>query len=136
MELHIKCHSIVCPQCIQITLEPRINRFGKMTKSSRRCEMSREDEKSFMHIKVIIRYVIGLALLSLSGCGVANAKPILVLVAENHASENIENVRAQFGDAICSWGIVGKTFSASYGGFAHPITAEAVVYWKIKGVDY
>jgi hypothetical protein len=88
-----------------------------------------------MHPKSLFGFARAVSIaLSWTAC-IAAARPAVVLVAENCATEKIENVRVQFGREKCSWGTIGKTFMASYDGFPHPITDEATFHWKLKGLE-
>jgi len=47
----------------------------------------------------------------------------------NHSTRELEYAVARFGKYDCKWGRVGKTFSASYMFYPHPITSDAELHW-------
>ena len=51
----------------------------------------------------------------------------------NRSSHRLENTEARFGEHRCGWGIVGKTFSAGYMFYPHPITPKAELHWDEEG---
>ena len=51
----------------------------------------------------------------------------------NQSSWALENASVYFGKYDCKWGHVGKTFSASYMFYPHPITAKAELHWDEGG---
>ena len=47
----------------------------------------------------------------------------------NQSSRDLQNALARFGDYDCKLGYVGKTFTAGYGFFPHPITPDTELHW-------
>lgn len=59
--------------------------------------------------------------------------PKIEVEVVNRSSRDLENTEAHFGENRCRWGIVGKTFSAGYMFYPHPITAKAELHWDEAG---
>lgn len=51
----------------------------------------------------------------------------------NRSSRGLDNAEVHFGDYRCRWGRVGKTFSAGYMYYPHPITPKAELHWDEDG---
>jgi hypothetical protein len=68
----------------------------------------------------------------LFGCGAASVglmqADVQVEIA-NRSSRDLENAEAIFGAYTCRAGIVGKTFSAIYMSYPHPITPDTELRW-------
>jgi hypothetical protein len=62
-----------------------------------------------------------------------DVKPEVDVQIVNRSSHSLQNAVAQFGDHVCEWGNVGKTFSAGYGFFPHPITLQTELRWDEDG---
>lgn len=72
-------------------------------------------------------------LFSAASCQLPAMHPEVDVSIENRSSQDIENVRARFGDFACSWGNVGRTFKAIYGQYPHLITVETELHWDAGG---
>lgn len=68
-----------------------------------------------------------------SGAGLASAKPEVHLEIVNKSSRRLDNALIRFGKTECEWGDVGKTFTAGYGFFPHPVTPDAELHWDENG---
>jgi hypothetical protein len=51
----------------------------------------------------------------------------------NRSSQRLQNAEVHFGEHRCRWGVVGKTFTAAYMFYPHPITAKAELHWDEEG---
>jgi hypothetical protein len=74
----------------------------------------------------------GLLCILLVGCGsngLAAMKPEVDAEFINKSSRDLHNTKVYFGERICEWGNVGKTFTAIYLYYPHPITARAELHW-------
>ena len=77
--------------------------------------------------------VIILSALVLYGCTAVTGVPPVDVEIINRSSHDLANVRALFGDYACEWGTVGKTFTAVYLFYPHPITADTELRWDEQG---
>lgn len=69
----------------------------------------------------------------LCGCTAIAGRPAVEVEITNQSSHDLANAQANFGDYACKWGIVGKTFSAIYLFYPHPITADTELHWDEAG---
>lgn len=78
----------------------------------------------------------GLFFTLLAGCGsngLATMKPEVDVEIVNLSSRNLTNALARFGAHTCEWGNVGKTFTAGFGFYPHPITTKTELNWDEEG---
>ena len=54
----------------------------------------------------------------------------------NRSSSDLTDASVKFGDHTCRWGVVGRTFSASYLGYPFPITQDVELKWKSGGLQH
>ena len=67
------------------------------------------------------------------GCGSVARVPDVDVEIVNRSSRDLKNAEAKFGEHVCQWGIVGRTFSAGYVLYPHPITEAAELRWWEEG---
>ncbi len=72
-------------------------------------------------------------LLMTCGCRGLVLVPRIEVEVVNQSAGGLDNAEAYFGDYRCRWGRVGKTFSASYMFYPHPITPKAELHWDEEG---
>jgi hypothetical protein len=80
-----------------------------------------------------VHLLAGLLCLLLAGCGANGftlARADVEVAIENKSSHDLENAEAIFGEYTCEAGIVGKTFTAIYLSYPHPITADTELHWN------
>jgi len=72
---------------------------------------------------------IQLLLAACGGSGLSIVKPDVDVDMINQSSEDLSNASAKFGDNICKWGAVGRTFTAGFMSYPHPITHDVELSW-------
>lgn len=82
-----------------------------------------------------IQLFLSLLCILLAACGSRGfvSVPKVEVRIVNKSSYKLENTEAHFGEHRCGWGVVGKTFSAGYMFYPHPITAKAELHWDEEG---
>jgi hypothetical protein len=85
-----------------------------------------------MKIEHFMPWLLCVLLTACGSTGLASVPKIEVEIV-NQSSFGLENAEARFGDYACKWGRVGKTFSAIYMSFPHPITEQTKLRWKENG---
>jgi len=63
------------------------------------------------------------------GCHLSAIRPEVDVVAVNRSSQDLSNVKVQFGEYDCSWGTLIKGATKGYLYYPHPISGEAVFQW-------
>ncbi|MCF7689607.1 MAG: hypothetical protein K9M98_12600 [Cephaloticoccus sp.] len=72
----------------------------------------------------------------LSGCGgsgLVAMNPDIDIELINKSSKDLRNAEVHFGEKTCEWGNVGRTFTAIYLFYPHPITLHTELSWDEGG---
>jgi hypothetical protein len=84
-------------------------------------------------MKLSLLLIAMFSLLTACSNGVTFMKTEVDVVILNKSTHDLENARVYFGEIVCKWGFVGRSFSASRGLFPHPITETAKLKWDEEG---
>lgn len=81
----------------------------------------------------VLLWLICALLAACGGSGLAAMKPEIDVEIVNKSSRDLGNAEVRFGERVCGWGSVGKTFTKIYLFYPHPITAQAELHWYESG---
>lgn len=86
-----------------------------------------------MKLNLLLAGLLCCLLAACGSSGLAAMKSEVDVEIINRSSRDLQDAFARFGDNDCKWGYVGRTFTAGYGFYPHPITAQTELQWDEEG---
>ena len=86
-----------------------------------------------MKLNALLIALFCVLLVACGSHGLAAMKPEVDVEIINQSTHVLGNALARFGAHACEWGNVGKTSTAGFGFYPHPITAETELHWDEDG---